>query len=293
MKLIPITEHSKAPTEACAEVHNQTLAYYKIIGYSEPWISYYLQDNGEFVGTCAFKGSPDAQGKVEIAYYTFEQFQSKGYGSAMCSLLIDIAKTQGNILVSAQTLPAANASTAILTKNGFRHIGSAVDDEAGEVWEWVLDRQNNGGGKNMSLSTDMAAALFDSGFNCAQSVTAVFCEKYGTDKETVLKMSSGFGGGFRCGEICGAASGAALVIGLKHGQYMAEDKAAKANCNSKTVEFMNLFRDKNKSVVCREILKFDLSVKEEYEQAQNQNLFKTTCADMVKSAVTLLEELGY
>ena len=145
----------------------------------------------------------------------------------------------------------------------------------------------------MSTKSDLATAHFHSGFNCAQSVAAVFCEKYGVDKNAVVTMCSGLGAGFRSGEICGAVSGAVLVIGFKYGQNIVEDKAAKDNCNTKTVEFMNLFRTKNESVVCRDILGFDLSIKEEYEQAQEQNLFKTTCVDMVKSAVELLEELGY
>ena len=145
----------------------------------------------------------------------------------------------------------------------------------------------------MSTKSDLATAHFHSGFNCAQSVAAVFCEKYGVDKNTVIKMCSGLGAGFRSGEICGAVSGAVLAIGLKYGQNIAEDKSAKDNCNAKTIEFMNLFRSKNESVVCKDILGFDLSVKEEYEQAQKQDLFKTTCVDMVVSAVELLEELGY
>ena len=145
----------------------------------------------------------------------------------------------------------------------------------------------------MSSKSEMATAHFHSGFNCAQSVFAVFCKKYGVDRNAALKMCSGLGGGFRFGEICGAVSGAVLVIGLKYGQNIAEDKTAKDTCNHKTVEFMNLFKINNKSVVCRDILGFDLSIKEEYDQAQKQNLFRTTCTDMVRSAVTLLEELGY
>ena len=145
----------------------------------------------------------------------------------------------------------------------------------------------------MSTKSDLATAHFHNGFNCAQSVAAVFCEKYGVDKNTVIKMCSGLGAGFRSGEICGAVSGAVLIIGLKYGPNLAADKTAKDNCNTKTVEFMNLFRTKNESVVCRDILGFDLSVKEEYDQAQKQNLFKTTCVDMVVSAVELLEEFGY
>jgi len=145
----------------------------------------------------------------------------------------------------------------------------------------------------MDSRVERAEELFGNGFNCAQSVLAVFCEKYSMDKEVALKISSGLGGGFRLGEICGAVSGAALVIGLKHGQCIAGDNGSKVDCNSKVVEFMKVFKSKNGSVVCREILGFDLSIKKEYEQAQSQNLFKTTCVDMVKSAVEILEEIGY
>ena len=138
MELIPIREKSAAPTKACAQAHEQTLAYYKLIGYYEPWISYYLRDADEIVGTCAFKGKPDNDNRVEIAYWTFEKYQGKGYGSKMCALLLEIAKKEGNVVVIAQTLPEVNASTAILSKNGFQHVGSATDPDVGEVWEWVL-----------------------------------------------------------------------------------------------------------------------------------------------------------
>jgi len=143
----------------------------------------------------------------------------------------------------------------------------------------------------VSSKTEKATALFSSGFNCAQSVLAVFCEKYDLDENTALKISGGLGAGVRCGDICGAVSGAVLVIGLKHGHYISEDGISKSNCNSKTLEFIDLFKKKNGSAICREILGYDLSVKTEYEQAQNQNLFKTTCVDMVKSAVELLEDI--
>ena len=113
----------------------------------------------------------------------------------------------------------------------------------------------------MSSKSDLAVAHFHSGLNCAQSVVAVFCEEYGMDK-IALKMCSGLCAGIRSGELCGTVSGAVLVIGVKYGQGIAEDKTAKETCNAKTVEFMNLFRTKNKSVVCHDILELDLSIKE-------------------------------
>ena len=145
----------------------------------------------------------------------------------------------------------------------------------------------------MSAKTEQAAAFFDSGFNCAQSVLATFCEGYSVDRTLALKMSAGMGGGFRSGEICGAVSGAIQVIGLKYGQHIAGDKAAKEECNRNVVAFVQAFKAKNSSVVCREILGCDVSIQTEYEQAQSKNLFKTTCVSMIKSAVTLLEELDY
>ena len=145
----------------------------------------------------------------------------------------------------------------------------------------------------MSSKSEMAITHLNNGLNCAQSVLAVFCEKYGIDSNMALKMCSGLGAGFRFGEICGAVSGAVFVIGLKYGQGITENKEEKNECNRKTVEFINLFREKNKAVVCRDILGFDISIQEEYKQAQKQNLFQTTCVDMIKSAVTLLEQLGY
>ena len=138
MKLIPIELNSKAPTEFCEEFHKQTLDYYKIIGHIKPWISYYLKDKNEIVGICSFKGCPNAGHKVEIAYCTFEPFESRGYGSKMCELLIDITKAYNDVFVTARTLPQTSASTAILTKNGFECIGSIIDPDDGKLWEWQL-----------------------------------------------------------------------------------------------------------------------------------------------------------
>ena len=145
----------------------------------------------------------------------------------------------------------------------------------------------------MKTKSRVAEELFNSGFNCSQSVLAVFCEKYGMSQEFALKIASGFGGGVRSGEICGAASGAVMVIGLKYGQYIADDKKTKSHCNLETKNFLNKFRSKNNSVVCRDILGCDISTTQGVEQAQSKNLFTTTCVEMVVSAVAILEEMGY
>ena len=149
------------------------------------------------------------------------------------------------------------------------------------------------GGMLLSTKQDFAVELFTSGFNCSQSVLAAFCEQYGLDRETALKTACGFGGGCRSGEICGAVSGAVLTIGLKFGHCQPGDIESKSNCYAKTTEYLNAFKAKNGSIICREILGCDISSKEGMELAKSKNLFKTTCVDMVKSAASILEESDY
>lgn len=51
-------------------------------------------------------------------------------------------------------------------------------------------------------------------------VFASFSDLLGLDKETALKIGSGFGGGIaRKQEVCGAVSGAVMIIGLKSEKY--------------------------------------------------------------------------
>jgi hypothetical protein len=42
---------------------------------------------------------------------------------------------------------------------------------------------------------DYAVSLFQSGYNCAQSVFAAYADLFGMDQGTALKMSSAMGGG--------------------------------------------------------------------------------------------------
>lgn len=130
----------------------------------------------------------------------------------------------------------------------------------------------------MSEKRDKAVELHSRGCNCAQAVLGVFCEKYGMDFETALRVAGGMGGGFRSGEICGAASGAALAIGLKHGASAPEDQEQKKICGGKTAEFVKEFRERHGAVQCRELLK----------AAGNK-----ICNTLIGDAVDMLEEKGY
>jgi RimJ/RimL family protein N-acetyltransferase len=110
----------------------------RLTGFVPPWIGYVATSAGHAVGTCAFKAAP-ADGRVEIAYFTFPEFEGRGIATAMATQLVALARAhRPGVIVAAQTLPERNASNAILEKLGFKRAGTAIDAEAGEVWEWRL-----------------------------------------------------------------------------------------------------------------------------------------------------------
>jgi ribosomal-protein-alanine N-acetyltransferase len=143
MNLIPITaEEAAAPrvqaSELVREVCASVIALYPDGIPPFPWVGYLAEEEGVWVGTCAFKAPPREDG-VEIAYFTFPGHEGRGVATRMASRLIEIAQSK-EVPVRAQTLPQENASTRILGKLGFRLAGTAEDPdpEVGEVWEWKI-----------------------------------------------------------------------------------------------------------------------------------------------------------
>jgi ribosomal-protein-alanine N-acetyltransferase len=125
------------------EVSAATAAFLARVGHDArgwPWWGCFLAvDSGSrlVVGTCAFKGPPDADGAVEIAYFTFPAYEGRGYATAMAALLTSRAGAAPPArTVRAHTLPERNASVRILEKLGFAHLGEVVDPEDGPVWRW-------------------------------------------------------------------------------------------------------------------------------------------------------------
>lgn len=95
------------------------------------------RETGIAIGQCGFKGPPEADGVAEIAYGVDPDQQGKGYATEAAEALVIYAFGSGRVrLVRAHTLPERNASTRVLTKCGFSHIGEVIDPEDGLVWQW-------------------------------------------------------------------------------------------------------------------------------------------------------------
>ena len=129
----------------------------------------------------------------------------------------------------------------------------------------------------------------DCGYNCSQSVFLTFCEELGLNPKIGLKLSGGLGAGFsRRGEVCGAVSGAIMALGLHEGFYDPADAEGKEAFVKKVRAFMNEFEAKHGSIICRELLNFDINPEGNYQRAVDEGIFAGVCRDVIGDAAEMI-----
>lgn len=138
---------------------------------------------------------------------------------------------------------------------------------------------------------EKATEMYSNGFNCSQAVLSVFAEELGLSEDMALRIATQFGGGARKGEMCGAVSGALMVLGLKYGHGYNFTQEEKSTSYAISEDFMNRYIAKKGSVVCRDLLGYDLTIPAEKAIIREQNLFVTKCPEMIAYAVEILEEM--
>lgn len=138
---------------------------------------------------------------------------------------------------------------------------------------------------------EKAVSYFRNNFNCSQGVFTSFAIEDGISEELALKISTCLGGGARCGELCGAVSGAHLVLGLKHGHFESLNTDQKKKAYNLSVEFNKRFKAKNGSVVCKELLGYDLTNPDDAKIIAEKKLFTEFCPKMVADAAEIVEKL--
>jgi ribosomal-protein-alanine N-acetyltransferase len=124
-----------------ADIASAYTSLYTATRAEAPWIGYLAASaTGEVIGSCGFTANPE-NGTVEIAYFTFPDYEGRGWAGQMAAMLVGIAFGQDEVVgVRAHTLQEENASTRILRRLGFVQQGTAVDADAGPVWCWHLER---------------------------------------------------------------------------------------------------------------------------------------------------------
>lgn len=140
---------------------------------------------------------------------------------------------------------------------------------------------------------DIAKQNFMNGYNCSQAVLLAFCEDFGLEKETALKISEPFGGGMgRMREVCGTVTGMFMVLGLAMGNDNAKDTGKKKDVYKSVQELAEKFKEDNGSIICRELLGFQKNNKESYVPSERTNEYykKRPCPELCKYAADILEE---
>lgn len=139
---------------------------------------------------------------------------------------------------------------------------------------------------------ELAVSRFKEGFSCSQALLSTYSKKFGLNRETALRVSGAFGGGMgRMGETCGAVTGAFMLIGLKHGKTRVEDEQTKERAYSLIREFVDKFKSRNGSIVCRDLLGCDISTPEGMKLAREKKLFTTLCQKFVQDAAEIIEQM--
>ena len=125
-------------------------------------------------------------------------------------------------------------------------------------------------------------------YNCCQSVLFPYSEEFELPVEASLKLASAFGGGMGRGETCGAATGAYMVLGLKNDSSVGLSEA-KVNIKAMVKKFNQKFIEKNGSLLCKDLIGYDLSIPEEAEKALKADVFNTICPHLVSFSVEVIE----
>ena len=137
---------------------------------------------------------------------------------------------------------------------------------------------------------ELAISYFKSGFNCAQSVVMAFRDLTGLSEGESARLASSFGGGLgRMREVCGAVSGMAIVAGILFGYDDPKAPGAVQGHYALVQKLAGEFRERNGSIVCRELLGGVPSTNPAPEARTAEYYRKRPCVDLVGDAAEILE----
>ena len=141
--------------------------------------------------------------------------------------------------------------------------------------------------------SEEAKQLFLKGYNCAQAVFCAFCDETGLDIDTAARMASSFGAGMgRLREVCGTVSGALLALGILRGYDDPADPLAKKAHYQLVQEYARRFREKNGTIICRELLKDVPVTPGDTPEPRTQEFYaRRPCLRLAGEAAAILDEM--
>ena len=130
---------------------------------------------------------------------------------------------------------------------------------------------------------ERARELFLEGYNCCQAVFLACTEDLGLDVETRARLASSFGGGMGgMRQVCGAVSGMLMAPADRVGK----------TAQYETVRLLSdRFKEKNGSIICRELLGLDENFKPKPPEARTAEYYKKRpCPELCAMAAGIFED---
>ena len=139
---------------------------------------------------------------------------------------------------------------------------------------------------------ELAIQEFRNGFNCAQSVIAVYSDELKIDKELALRISAGFGSGMgRLQSTCGAVTGAFMTIGA----FVSNKFEKNADRKAKSIAMIQSYNEKflalNKTSECKDLLGCNLKTPEGQATFKDNNLSEKVCEKCISDSIDILNQL--
>jgi RimJ/RimL family protein N-acetyltransferase len=110
----------------------------------DPWMHGFAivdRASSRTIGSCGYKGPPDPNGTVEIAYGVDAEHRGRGHATEAAEALVQFAFGDERVrVVRAHTRGDNAASARVLAKCAFKRLREVVDPEDGLVWRWERSR---------------------------------------------------------------------------------------------------------------------------------------------------------
>ena len=107
----------------------------------------------------------------------------------------------------------------------------------------------------MNQYEEKAIEYHSGNYNCAQAMALAFKDQLELDGDTLLKLTSSFGGGMGgMGEICGIINSMFMIWGLKYGYSNNPTSEEKRAHNKALRALAEKFKAENGSINCRELI---------------------------------------
>lgn len=141
----------------------------------------------------------------------------------------------------------------------------------------------------MNTISDKAAAFWNSGYFCAESVLLATAQQQGIESEIIPNIASGFCSGVaRTGGMCGALSGAVMSLSMIYGRVDNEDD--RTLLYQKIQHLVSRFEESFGSTNCSTLLELDLGTEQGQSDYKDLDL-SPQCEGYIREAARLVEAL--